>query len=232
MSKFITLDLLDQALTSLATKIQTLFVAKEDGKGLSTNDYTTADKEKLSGLKNYTHPKSGVTAGTYRKVTVDAMGHVTAGDNPTTLSGYGITDAAPKKHTHGSDDITELDASKLTGKIDIARIPAGALERLVPVTNDEARFALTTEQVQNGDVVKVTGTNSLYYVVDDTKLSTEEGYEPYATGTAMSVSWGGITDKPSTFAPSPHTHTTSDLSDFKVATETDINNIISGAFGS
>jgi hypothetical protein len=37
---------------------------------------------------------SGVaTAGTYQAVTVDTYGRVTAGTNPTTLSGYGITDA-------------------------------------------------------------------------------------------------------------------------------------------
>ena len=36
---------------------------------------------------------SGVTAGTYRSVTVDTYGRVTAGTNPTTLSDYGITDA-------------------------------------------------------------------------------------------------------------------------------------------
>ena len=36
---------------------------------------------------------SGATAGTYKSVTVDAKGRVTAGTNPTTLSGYGITDA-------------------------------------------------------------------------------------------------------------------------------------------
>lgn len=39
---------------------------------------------------------SGVTAGTYRTVTVDAKGNVTAGTNPTTLSGHGITDAYTK----------------------------------------------------------------------------------------------------------------------------------------
>ncbi len=39
----------------------------------------------------YTHPNSGVTAGTYRSVTVNSQGHVTAGTNPTTLTGYGIT---------------------------------------------------------------------------------------------------------------------------------------------
>ena len=32
------------------------------------------------------------TAGTYRSVTIDAKGRVTAGTNPTTVSGYGITD--------------------------------------------------------------------------------------------------------------------------------------------
>jgi len=36
---------------------------------------------------------TGVGAGTYRSVTVDTYGRVTAGTNPTTLAGYGITDA-------------------------------------------------------------------------------------------------------------------------------------------
>jgi phage-related tail fiber protein len=38
---------------------------------------------------------TGVTASTYTSVTVDAYGRVTGGSNPTTLSGYGITDAQP-----------------------------------------------------------------------------------------------------------------------------------------
>lgn len=50
----------------------------------------------------YIHPSSGVVAGTYRSVTVNAQGHVTAGTNPTTLAGYGITDAAAKSHNHDS----------------------------------------------------------------------------------------------------------------------------------
>jgi len=36
------------------------------------------------------------TAGTYRSVTTDAYGRVTAGSNPTTLEGYGITDAVTR----------------------------------------------------------------------------------------------------------------------------------------
>ena len=41
----------------------------------------------------YTHPTSPITPGTYKSVTVDSLGHVNAGTNPTTLGGYGITDA-------------------------------------------------------------------------------------------------------------------------------------------
>ena len=36
---------------------------------------------------------SGVAAGTYTKVTLNAKGLITSGSNPTTLNGYGITDA-------------------------------------------------------------------------------------------------------------------------------------------
>ncbi|WP_199065451.1 gp53-like domain-containing protein [Chitinimonas sp. BJB300] len=38
---------------------------------------------------------SGVAAGTYRSVTADAKGRIVAGSNPTTLAGFGITDAVP-----------------------------------------------------------------------------------------------------------------------------------------
>ncbi len=61
-------------------------VDKEDGKGLSTNDYTDADKNKLAGI----------TAGAQPNVQSDW--NATSGDaailnKPTTLAGYGITDA-------------------------------------------------------------------------------------------------------------------------------------------
>lgn len=57
------------------------------------------------------HANSGVTAGTYRSVTVDAKGHVTDGTNPTTLAGYGITDAAAKSHKHTVSQISDLTAT-------------------------------------------------------------------------------------------------------------------------
>ena len=51
-----------------------------------------------------THNTSGVKAGTYKSVTVDAYGHVTAGTNPTTLSGYGITDALSSSTKYALSD--------------------------------------------------------------------------------------------------------------------------------
>ncbi|MEV1948112.1 phage tail protein [Pseudomonas aeruginosa] len=55
----------------------------------------------LSADRTIALPASGVGAGTYRAVTVNANGIVTAGSNPTTLSGYGITDAYTKAATDG-----------------------------------------------------------------------------------------------------------------------------------
>lgn len=52
-----------------------------------------------SGTRTISHANSGVTAGTYKSVTVNATGHVTDGTNPTTLSGYGITDAKIESNT-------------------------------------------------------------------------------------------------------------------------------------
>ena len=57
-----------------------------------------------SGTRTLSHANSGVTAGTYKSVTVNATGHVTAGTNPTTLSGYGITDALDTSTKYASSN--------------------------------------------------------------------------------------------------------------------------------
>lgn len=95
-----------------------------------------------------------------------------------------------------------FDASKLTsGTINIDRLPKAALERLIVVTDDTARFALTTATAQSGDTVKVTSTGKMYLIKDESKLSSEDGYEPYTASSASSVPWSGVTGKPSTFTP-------------------------------
>lgn len=101
-----------------------------------------------------------------------------------------------------STTLSNFDASKITsGTIDIDRLPKAALERMVVVADDTARFKLTTATAQVGDTVKVTATNKMYLVKDDSKLNTEDGYEPYTASSASSVPWSGVTGKPSTFAP-------------------------------
>lgn len=101
-----------------------------------------------------------------------------------------------------STTLSNFDASKITsGTIDIDRLPKAALERMVVVADDAARFKLTTATAQVGDTVKVTATNKMYLVKDDSKLNTEDGYEPYTASSASSVPWSGVTGKPSTFAP-------------------------------
>lgn len=101
-----------------------------------------------------------------------------------------------------STTLANFDASKIaSGTISIDRLPKAALERLVVVADDTARFKLTTATAQVGDTVKVTATNKMYLVKDDSKLNTEAGYEPYTAGSASSVPWSGVTGKPNTFAP-------------------------------
>ena len=195
-----------------AAKIESLFVKKESGKGLSTNDYTTTEKSKLAGI----------ATGAEVNVQADWTETSTASDayiknKPTTLDGYGIT---------------SVPASKLTGTVPIDNLPAGALERVVVVADDTARFKLTKTQVQTGDTVKVTSTGSMYFVKDDTKLTSDAGYEVYTAGMATAVAWSGITGKPSTFPPAAHKHTLGEITDYVEISEDDIDDIIAGVFTS
>lgn len=101
-----------------------------------------------------------------------------------------------------STTLANFDASKIaSGTISIDRLPKAALERLIVVADDTARFALTTATAQSGDTVKVTSTGKMYLIKDESKLNSEDGYEPYTAGQASSVPWSGVTGKPSTFTP-------------------------------
>ena len=98
--------------TALANKLginDTAAAAIKDGADNNIVD-TYAKKTDISGMvksvngtapdaggnvnvEEYTHPNSGVTAGTYRSVTVNAQGHVTGGSNPTLAIANGGTGA-------------------------------------------------------------------------------------------------------------------------------------------
>ena len=96
---------LDADLTAIAGLAGTTGFLKKTAANtwsLDTNSYLTGNQSiTVSGdatgsgstAISLTLANSGATAGTYKSVTVDAKGRVTGGTNPTTLSGYGITDA-------------------------------------------------------------------------------------------------------------------------------------------
>lgn len=129
-------------------KLKTLFVAKESGKGLSTNDYTTAEKEKLSGIdagaNNYKLPTSstsvlgGVKIGSGLTIsgdgvlsstgggTADSVEWVNVQNKPSTVSGYGITDVFTK------DEVNSKLSSvyKPAGSVEFADLPTLSIENL------------------------------------------------------------------------------------------------------
>ena len=88
---------------------------------------------------------------------------------------------------------TPLDSD---GLINIKYIPAAALERVVVVANETAQYALTTANVQLGDVVKRNDTGQLYFVVDTNNLGNTGGYLQFTAGTAANVNWSGILNRP------------------------------------
>ena len=78
-------------------------------------------------------------------------------------------------------DLVHLDEH---GLIPTSVLPPQVFEHCEVVQDDTARFALTTEDVQNGDLVYVNATQVMYFVADDTKLDLEAGYLPLAAGVA------------------------------------------------
>lgn len=87
-------------------------VDKVTGKGLSTNDYTTDEKNKLAGIaagaNKYTHPTSHPATMITGLADVATTGSYTdLSDKPTSMT--------PTAHTHAQSDVTGL-ATALSGK--------------------------------------------------------------------------------------------------------------------
>ena len=81
--------------------------------------------------------------------------------------------------------LSTLDATALTGLVPLASIPQGALERLVKVADEAARFKLTTDSVQLGDSVLQLDTGVMYVVIDQNNLANANGYQEYKASTAL-----------------------------------------------
>ena len=101
-------------------------VDKVSGKQLSTNDYTTEEKQKLASLTNYTLPTASTTVLGGIKIGTDfsiSSGVISLKDinfskiinRPTTLAGYGITDGLSESDVLQSiSDRTEKNSLPVT----------------------------------------------------------------------------------------------------------------------
>lgn len=104
--------------------------------------------------------KSVGIAGTYRSVTTDAQGRVVAGTNPTTLAGYGITDAAAINHTHSLESLSDITVgAKSSGDVLQWNVTTGKWEnKTLTSTNQSINFTPAV----SGDVTgSASGTTSL-----------------------------------------------------------------------
>lgn len=104
---------------------------------------------------------TGVTAGTYRSLTVDAKGRVTGGTNPTSLAGYGITDAINTSKLGVAGGVATLDAS---GKLQLAQVPAIAITDTWVVASQAAMIALVA---QRGDIAVRSDLNKSFVLSTD-----------------------------------------------------------------
>lgn len=145
---------------------------------------------------NITHNTSGVTAGTYRSVTVNTYGHVTGGTNPTTLSGYGITDAkiASGVITLGSNTITPLtasstlDATKLSGTASISTTGnAGTATKF----SSSRTIALTGDVTGSASGDGSSGWSVATTVKDDSHNHTTQTFIPISTKTYTNITVTG-----------------------------------------
>lgn len=107
---------------------------------------------------------TGVTASTYKSVTVDVYGRITAGTNPSTLAGYGITDAqgldgtltALANLTTAADQTiysTGIDAFAMTALTAYGR----TLIASAASVNARATLGLGTISTQDASLVTITG---------------------------------------------------------------------------
>ena len=142
-----------------------------DHKSATQLHFTQTERNKLAGIaenaNNYSHPNSGVSAGSYTKVTVNAQGHVTGGSNPTTLAGYGITDAEKSGavSTHNSSSTAHSDIrnslTALSNKLNafFEGVTDTTKDQLYEVlalidANSGTLESLTTSKVDKSSIVK------------------------------------------------------------------------------
>lgn len=188
-------DAIDSKDAAASSAVAATPKAVSDVKAVADNklDRTTPEAQTVAGPVTFT---SGIT--TNGALTGDVVGNVSGNATTATTLQNGrritITHAGESASEvfNGSKDITinlggSIDATKLKGMIPLASIPASAQERVVTVSSQTAQYALTKDNVQNGDTVYRSDENKMYMVVDDSRLTSASGYQEYSAGTASKL---------------------------------------------
>lgn len=155
-------------------------VAKEEGKGLSTNDYTTAEKTKLEGIaenaNNYVHPESHAAT----MITEDATHRFATDAEKTAWNGK--IDSSSKGQANG---VATLDENGL--------IPSGQLPSYVDdVVEGYADVTTNTTTDDNGYTTTTTTVNGFYSDAGHKNAITGEAGKIYIdVNTNISYRWGG-----------------------------------------
>lgn len=180
----------DQISTAIADKVD-----KVPGKGLSTNDYTTAEKNKLSGIAS----GAEVNQNAFSNVIVGSttVAADTATDTLTLVAGNNVTltpDATNDKITIAAKDTTYSAATtsaaglmSASDKTKLNGIAAGATK----ITVDSALSSTSTNPVQNK--VVNTAISSLNALVGDMTVSEQISAATDECITGMSVSGKTVT---------------------------------------
>lgn len=121
---------------------------------------SSTDKTKLDGItagaNNYTHPASGVSAGSYTKVTVDTNGHVTVGAS---LSASDIP-----SHDHTSITGNAATATKLQTAREINGVRFdGSANITLPVATISADGLMSATDKATLDSISLTAGNTISY---------------------------------------------------------------------
>ena len=184
MAKFVT----DANLARFKGHLDNLYVAAEEGKALSSNDFSDEAKAKLEGLENYELPTAsaevagGVKVGAGLAIDENGILSATGGGVADSVSWENVT-GAPEILT--ADDVADAAIAAIEG-LDLVSASelegfatAEALEAVEAKLSGVYHFKgsvasveeLPTEEVENGDVYNVTSTNMNY-------AKTNDGWDP------------------------------------------------------
>lgn len=163
-------------------KIVSKFVAKESGKGLSTNDYTTEEKNKLAGLNNYTLPTAsaetlgGVKVGSGLTIS-DGVLNATGGGTADSIDWSNIQNKpdtfTPATHNH-DDTYLKLSGGTMTGPIQFSadqgqiKVDASAAEARIEMDTSAAEIIFNDKTGEKVNRMTVSATGAAIAVGETT----------------------------------------------------------------